>query len=124
MIYLPFEIREAFPWLYLNEGVENIVAWNFWILIFQSLIILILFLWIRQMKNKMFPNRIEIEPWEIERNKKKAKKRVKKNHVQSPKQVKSKPKPKQKRTPKKEKESEKKMKKDDPFRKFKNLEEE
>ena len=48
MINLPFEIREVFPFVFLNEPMESIVAWNFWILIFQSIIGVILVFYLRK----------------------------------------------------------------------------
>ena len=48
MIGLPFEIRESFPFFYLREPMENIVAWNFWILIIQTIIGILLVLYLRK----------------------------------------------------------------------------
>ena len=48
MIELPFEIREVFPFVFLNEPMESIVAWNFWILIFQLFVGILLVLYLRK----------------------------------------------------------------------------
>lgn len=48
LIELPFEIRESFPFIFLNEGVNNIVAWNFWLLVFQVFVGILLVLYLRR----------------------------------------------------------------------------
>ena len=77
---MPFEIREGFPFLFLNESMENIVAWNFWLNLFMIIIGVVLVLYLRKIVQSLeFRSNIRrVQRESDSRSKRRRKKQIKK----------------------------------------------
>jgi hypothetical protein len=93
LIKLPLELRDVFPWIFLNDSVENIVAWNFWMIVFQCFFMVFLFFYLRKIiaELQMMALLKDIEKKGRKKIKRKKIKRKKEKDkiVQSPKQIKT-----------------------------------